>query len=178
MNKYWMIGTGASTYLNKFITLVDTGITTGEAIHLIETENNYEVTLSNGNVVMDFNSKSTARQYFEVWIALGFLLKLNNKFRINTNLNSYDELAILSKIYITKESSDLRTQRYRNTILINILVTSNVINENDISKKEIRTVRGFLGIDTINKLISKYEKEISWDKKYVRKLKEKYDKQF
>lgn len=180
MNKYWMIGTKASSFINRFIKFIDQGMTTGNEFLIKKLDDNKtHLLISRGGVKLDeFSSSSTANQYLEAWAAFGFVIKAEGKYIVNTNLDSKEDLIKLSKIYVVKKSKDKQTQRYRNTILINVLFNASVINWIDISKKGIEQPKGDFKPESIVKLIGSYEEEIAKDKTFVKQMKEVYDKQF
>lgn len=180
MNKYWMIGTKASTFIARFIKFADQGMTTGNEFFISELDDKKtHLLISKGGVKLDeFSSSSTANQYLEAWAAFGFIVKDGRKYIVNTDLSSKEDLVKLSKIYLVKKSKDKQMQRYRNTILINTLFNASVINWIDISKKGIEQPKGDLKVESIMKLIGSYEEELTKDKTFVKQAKEVYDKQF
>jgi len=179
MIKYWRIGTGAFTFIKKYSDLaIKNNFFPGNKIILFEKDNVFTL-LNEGVEIEIFNANSTANQYMKVWESFGFILrKYGHEYVISTNLHDIESLIKLSKINLTLPSTDERIEKYRNTIIINILVHSKIINSVDIRDKEIYKGSKPLSIEDVKKSISKYEKELSVDKKFIEDIKEKYDKQF
>lgn len=177
MIKYWRIGTGAETYVNKFA-LLNKKTYIGDKIHLIKDGNVLQVINQSKEVLGEYNSLSTVKQYLKVWEAFGFITKTKeNTYLISTPLTSKEELKELSIIFLKKKSADKKIASYRFSIIVNILVQAKLVNEIEISNKISQTKKE-LSITSIKKAISNYEREMVKNKKIIRELKEIYDKQF
>ena len=179
MNKYWSIGTGASSYIKFFSKMIiENGMRVGNNIILANIENEWNIYDGNANIIKKMHSKSTAKQYIQAWESMGFIEKQGTKIYVATNLSSIDSLKKLVKINILEPSSIPKVSLYRNSLIINVLVKASVLNQFDLEKKEICNSDGVITIQKINRAISSYEKEVSKDKEYTKILKERYDNEF
>ena len=179
MIKYWRIGTGASSFVKKYSELaIKNNFFPGNKLVLLE-NNGVFFLLRDGIRIEVFNASSTANQYIKVWEAFGFIVKsMTNEYVVSTNFSDKKSLIKLSKINITHSSMDEKIEKYRNTIIINTLVCSKIINSVDIRKKGIYKGTKLLLIEDVKKSISDYEKELSNNKEFIKEIKEKYDKKF
>ena len=179
MDKYWRIGTGAHTYIDKFREMViDNNLTIKDFLISSEEGKQYILETPSGESCVRWHSKSTANQYIKVWESLGFIVAVGPKYFIATNFREHKKLIQYSLINITMSSNDESIQRYRTTMIINILVEAKVINQRDLFEKGFIKGASPLMIEDVIKSISKYERTVIKERNVVNKIKEYYDNEF
>ncbi len=180
MNKYWRIGTGFTNYVKRFHKLVTINeLQVGNTFTIFQIESKF-LLLSNDSTLETYGSKSTANQYMNAWISLGFIVNSHgNEYVIATNLKSINELKKLTKINLMSIPSSSRILDLRKTIIVNILVANNVINTVDLRAKNVTKGGELVTTSYIKEeVISEYEKSFASDNRFLREIKEYYDKQF
>ena len=174
--RYWKIGTSPISMIKKFIQFLNKGMKVTENFRILPNERgNWIVDLSN-NKIFNLMSKATTKQHLIVWESFGFIhKKKENYYSIITKFKKLNELIEYSKLFINKKSNNEKVNRYRNTIIINILVYLNIFNEWDIRNRNIKKTKGNLTIKEIKSTISNYEKKLSKNNKFVQEIRGKYD---
>lgn len=178
MIRYWILGTKTDSIIKRFSNISKNN-EIGMKFTIQSIGNSFNLISLNGEVIDTFTSKTTIEQYLKSWEALGLITKIReSSFLINTNLWDWNELVKYSLIYILKDSSIEYVASYRWTVIINILVAADVINEFDLSKS-ITTKKGDVSISKIKeKVVGKFERQIIKNWEIIREIKENYDKQF
>lgn len=169
--KYWKIGTSPLSMIKKFIKLFEKGMKVAETFRTLKDGNkNWIIDLSN-NKILNLKSETTIRQHLVVWESLGFIhKKKQNYYSIITKFKKIPELIEYSKLFIKRISNNKKIFIYRNTIIINILVYLNILNNQDIENKNIKKTKGNLTIKEIKSIISNYEKELSKDNNFIKEI--------
>ena len=179
MDKYWRIGTGAHTYINKFSDMVkNNNLSIKDFLVTNKEGKEFILETSSGESCIRWHSNSTANQYIKVWESLGFIVAVGSKYFIATNFRQPRRLIEYSLINILMSSDDESIEKYRTTVIINILVEAKVINQRDLFEKGFIKGNSPLMIEDVIKSISRYEKTVIKERSIVKKIKEYYDNKF
>ena len=170
--RYWKIGTSPISMIKKFIQVLNKGMKVTKDFSIFKDRKENWIVDSLGNKIFNLKSNTTCRQHLDVWKSLGFIEEKNeNNYSIITKFKDLNQLIEYSKLFINKESNNKEINRYRKTIIINILVNLNILNKRDIENKNLKKTKGnLITIKEIKSVISNYEKILSKDHKFVNEI--------
>ena len=166
-NRYWVVGTSTEKYLNNFLEMLKKGILTGEHFYIDDFDKSDINFVSNEQVVFKTTSYTTARQIKDIWEALGFITTSNKGYKILIDIVDKELLIEFSKLFLFRKTNNKASNKFQDTLMINLLFYTGWISMMDIKNKGINQSRGQLNKEKINKSISNYEKELSKDKKIL-----------
>ena len=170
--EYWKIGTSPISMIETFIEFLNKGIQITENFRILWNEKENWIVDSFDKKIFNLNSDSKTKQHLIAWKSLGFIdEKKKDYYSIITKFKKLNELIEYSKLFIKRKSNDKKINRYRNMIIINILVYLNIFSKKDIENKNIKKIKGHLiTIQKIKSIISDYERTLSKDHNFINEI--------